>query len=131
MFRIHPETADLTFGGITVATGIFGTLSGGVVLDRMGGTLQHALVLCACGIGAGAALVIAAFALAPSFAAFTGLFALGEFAMFMTQVSGLEEARGGRRCRVYAAAYLRLLSPATHSPPTHSLPAHRRNTPPS
>ena len=88
MFRVRPETADLTFGGITVLTGIFGTLFGGLVLDRMGGTLQHALALCAAGIAAGAAFVIAAFALAPSFGAFVGMFGLGEFAMFMTQVRG-------------------------------------------
>ena len=52
-FGITGETADLTFGGVTVATGVAGTLLGGVLLDRMGASLRNALLICAggCAIG--------------------------------------------------------------------------------
>ena len=52
-FGITGETADLTFGGVTVATGVAGTLLGGMLLDRMGASLRNALLICAggCAIG--------------------------------------------------------------------------------
>lgn len=52
-FHIAGETADLTFGGVTVATGVAGTLLGGVVLDRMGASLKNALLICAGGCAVG------------------------------------------------------------------------------
>lgn len=36
------SNADLTFGGITIVCGIFGTLGGGYVLDRMNSTISNA-----------------------------------------------------------------------------------------
>eukprot|EP00887_Chlorella_sp_A99_P000167 scaffold13.g167.t1 len=91
VFAIQPETADITFGAITVATGearcacIVGTLAGGALLDRLGSSLYNALVLCAAGMAAGAALVLLAFARAGSFALFSALFAAGQLAMFTSQ----------------------------------------------
>lgn len=46
IFQLPPETADLLFGGITVATGVAGTLSGGLALDALGPSVQNALALC-------------------------------------------------------------------------------------
>lgn len=46
IFSLPPETADLLFGGITVATGVAGTLSGGVALDALGPSVRNALMLC-------------------------------------------------------------------------------------
>ena len=45
-FQISGETADLTFGAITVLTGVFGTLIGGIVLDAMGSGVTNALIIC-------------------------------------------------------------------------------------
>jgi hypothetical protein len=36
------NNADLLFGGITIVCGIFGTLSGGFILDYMGATISNA-----------------------------------------------------------------------------------------
>ncbi len=55
-FRIPGEAADLMFGGVTVATGVAGTLLGGILLDRMGASLKHALLICAVGCGVGCGL---------------------------------------------------------------------------
>ncbi|GAB4820150.1 hypothetical protein N2152v2_007196 [Parachlorella kessleri] len=85
VFEIEPEVADLAFGAITVLTGVFGTLAGGMLLDRMGSTLRNALLVCSLGTAAGFALLVLGFALAPSFGTFAIGLAAGEFAMFMTQ----------------------------------------------
>ena len=50
MFSISGETADLVFGAVTVLTGVFGTLAGGVALDRLGATMANGLMLCAVGM---------------------------------------------------------------------------------
>ncbi len=71
----------------TDSAGVFGTLAGGMVLDRMGSTLRNALLVCSLGTAAGFALLVLGFALAPSFGTFAIGLAAGEFAMFMTQVS--------------------------------------------
>ncbi|CAI7840967.1 unnamed protein product [Closterium sp. NIES-54] len=42
----HEERADALFGGITVVTGMGGTLFGGLMLDRMGATIPNALLVC-------------------------------------------------------------------------------------
>lgn len=47
IFDIPGETADLVFGGVTVLTGILGTLFGGIALDRMGSGVKNALIICA------------------------------------------------------------------------------------
>lgn len=46
VFSMSPEGADLKFGGITVVTGVMGTILGGVALDRVGSTMTNALAIC-------------------------------------------------------------------------------------
>lgn len=46
IFDLPSETADLLFGGITVLTGVLGTLCGGLALDSMGASVRNALLLC-------------------------------------------------------------------------------------
>jgi len=46
VFSISGETADITFGAVTVFTGIVGTLMGGIALDKMGSGVTNALILC-------------------------------------------------------------------------------------
>ena len=46
VFTLNPEGADLKFGAVTVATGVVGTILGGVILDRVGSTMRNALVIC-------------------------------------------------------------------------------------
>ncbi len=53
MFSISGETADLIFGAVTVLTGVFGTLAGGIALDRLGSTMRNGLMLCALGMVVG------------------------------------------------------------------------------
>lgn len=53
VFGISGETADLVFGAVTVLTGVFGTLAGGVLLDRLGSTMANALAICAAGMAIG------------------------------------------------------------------------------
>ena len=50
VFGISGETADLVFGAVTVLTGVFGTLAGGLALDRVGGTMGNGLRICAAGM---------------------------------------------------------------------------------
>ena len=47
VFSISGETADLVFGAVTVLTGVFGTLAGGLVLDWLGATMANGLLICA------------------------------------------------------------------------------------
>lgn len=53
VFNLEPEKADLTFGAITVVTGVAGTLLGGVLLDAIGSTMPHALLICGVGTAVG------------------------------------------------------------------------------
>ena len=53
VFHIGGETADLVFGAVTVLTGVFGTLAGGVLLDKLGATMSNALLICAGGMALG------------------------------------------------------------------------------
>lgn len=46
IFQLAPQTADLLFGGITVLTGVLGTLCGGLALDAIGPSVHNALLLC-------------------------------------------------------------------------------------
>ena len=50
VFSISGETADLIFGAVTVVTGVFGTLAGGIALDRLGSTMPNGLMVCALGM---------------------------------------------------------------------------------
>ena len=53
VFSISGETADLVFGAVTVLTGVFGTLAGGIALDKLGSTMPNGLMLCALGMVVG------------------------------------------------------------------------------
>jgi hypothetical protein len=53
VFGISGETADLVFGAVTVATGVVGTLAGGLALDALGASMANGLALCAAGMLAG------------------------------------------------------------------------------
>ena len=46
-FAVPGPEADSVFGAVTVLTGIFGTLAGGVVLDALGSSIPAALQLSA------------------------------------------------------------------------------------
>lgn len=85
VFNISPARADLTFGAITVLTGVLGTLTGGLLLDCVGASLRNALLLCTAGIALGAVLAVAAFWAAASFTLFSLTFAAAQLAMFASQ----------------------------------------------
>jgi uncharacterized membrane protein YgcG len=85
IFQMDGETADLVFGGVTVVTGIFGTLAGGTLLDYLGSTLRNANLICAISNWCGLVLVLAGFLAAKSFTVFMVVFAIGEFVLFFMQ----------------------------------------------
>eukprot|EP00898_Chlorokybus_atmophyticus_P002723 jgi/Chlat1/3451/Chrsp23S03766 len=78
------DNADTVFGVVTILTGIFGTVAGGALLDKLGASIPRALLQCAvCALG-GALFILLAFSFSSS-AAFILCFAIGEFLMFSTQ----------------------------------------------
>ncbi|XP_073220393.1 probable sphingolipid transporter spinster homolog 2 isoform X2 [Cicer arietinum] len=81
----HMSNADLLFGGITIVCGILGTLSGGLILDKMNSTISNAfkLLFGATFIGAIFCLVAFLFKGLPGFIIF---FSVGELLIFATQV---------------------------------------------
>lgn len=85
IYNMSGESADVVFGGVTVLTGVFGSLGGGLILDRLGSTLANANLVCGVSNLVGLVFVLLAFLLAKSFSVFMVLFALGEFALFMMQ----------------------------------------------
>lgn len=85
IFNLEGETADLVFGGVTVLTGVFGSLIGGLLLDWLGSTLSNANLVCGLGQLVGALLLLPAFLFAQTFPVFVVLFALGELGLFMLQ----------------------------------------------
>lgn len=84
-FHVEPETADFSFGAMTVVTGILGTLAGGLALDRAGSSLKNGMILCCIGMVLGAVVIVVAFLASPSFAVFCNVFAVGELLLFFTQ----------------------------------------------
>ncbi|XP_059313844.1 probable sphingolipid transporter spinster homolog 2 [Lycium ferocissimum] len=80
----HMENADMMFGGVTVISGIFGTLAGGFILDRMTSTISNAFKLLSVATFLGAIFCFAAFCF-KSLYAFIPLFAIGELLVFATQ----------------------------------------------
>lgn len=86
IFRMLPGQADLVFGLVTVTTGILGTLSGGWVLDKLGGNAHAAGRVCFMAISAGFLLLQLGFIFTTTFGAFVSVFAVGQFALFMLQV---------------------------------------------
>ncbi|KAL4447478.1 hypothetical protein ABPG75_004697 [Micractinium tetrahymenae] len=83
IFSLPAEKADLLFGGVTVLTGVLGTVSGGVALDAMGPSVRNALLLCIGGVSVGCVMIMAGFAAAKSIALFAPAFAIGELGMFL------------------------------------------------
>ncbi|GAX75013.1 hypothetical protein CEUSTIGMA_g2459.t1 [Chlamydomonas eustigma] len=79
------SAADLAFGGVTVLTGVMGSLAGGVALDRMGSTLRNASSLCAASNFIGFILVVTAFSATKTFTSFMVVFGMGQFALFCLQ----------------------------------------------
>ncbi|CAI5522951.1 unnamed protein product, partial [Closterium sp. Naga37s-1] len=80
----NEERADALFGGITVVTGVGGTLSGGLMLDRMGATIPNALLLQSQVTVVGAIFCLLAFA-SPHITLFVVFMAVGEFFIFAIQ----------------------------------------------
>nr|XP_010918401.1 probable sphingolipid transporter spinster homolog 2 [Elaeis guineensis] len=80
----HMSNADLTFGGITIICGIFGTLGGGYVLDWMNSTISNAFKLLSGATFLGAAFCFGAFCF-KSLYGFLAFFSVGELLVFATQ----------------------------------------------
>ncbi len=75
------DSADTVFGALTVLTGILGTLTGGIVLDKWHASVPAALQFCAIACLLAFILLLAALQ-APRLRAFIPLFACGELALF-------------------------------------------------
>lgn len=80
----HMKSADLTFGGITIVCGIFGTIAGGYVLDHMTSTISNAFKLLSAATFFGAIFCFVAFCF-KSLYAFIAFFSIGEVLVFATQ----------------------------------------------
>ncbi|GFY89468.1 major facilitator superfamily protein [Actinidia rufa] len=81
----HMSNADMVFGGITVVSGILGTVAGGYVLDKMTSTISNAFKLLSAATFLGAAFCFSAFCF-KSLYVFLALFSIGELLVFATQV---------------------------------------------
>ncbi|CAL0314143.1 unnamed protein product [Lupinus luteus] len=80
----HMSNADLVFGGITIVCGILGTLSGGLILDRMNSTISNAFKLLSGATFLGAIFCFIAFCFR-SLYVYIALFCIGELLIFATQ----------------------------------------------
>lgn len=80
----HMDNADLLFGGITIVCGIFGTLAGGYILDRMHSTISNAFKLLSGATFLGAGFCFGAFCFRNLYG-FIVLFSIGELLVFATQ----------------------------------------------
>ncbi|XP_074308943.1 putative sphingolipid transporter spinster homolog 2 [Silene latifolia] len=80
----HMSNADLLFGAITIVCGIFGTLSGGYILDHMDATMSNSFKLLSGATLLGAIFCFGAFCFSNMYA-FLVLFAVGELFVFATQ----------------------------------------------
>ncbi|XP_039138363.1 probable sphingolipid transporter spinster homolog 2 [Dioscorea cayenensis subsp. rotundata] len=80
----HMSNADLLFGGITIVCGIFGTLAGGLILDKIQSTISNAFKLLSVSTFFGACFCLIAFWL-KSLYGFIALFSIGELLIFATQ----------------------------------------------
>ncbi|WVZ86467.1 hypothetical protein U9M48_033237 [Paspalum notatum var. saurae] len=77
-------SADLMFGGVTIVCGIFGTLSGGFILDKMDSTISNAFKLLSGATFLGAIFCFGAFCF-KSLYGFIPFFSVGELLVFATQ----------------------------------------------
>ncbi|KAI4314469.1 hypothetical protein L6164_027375 [Bauhinia variegata] len=80
----HMSNADLLFGGITIVCGILGTLSGGLILDKMNSTISNAFKLLSGATFLGTIMCLSAFCLR-GLSGFIVLFSIGELLIFATQ----------------------------------------------
>ncbi|CAI9117659.1 OLC1v1019099C1 [Oldenlandia corymbosa var. corymbosa] len=80
----HMKNADIIFGGVTCICGVFGTLAGGFVLDRLSSTIRNSFKLLSVATLCGGMFCFAAFCF-KSLYAFIALFAIGELLLFATQ----------------------------------------------
>ncbi|KAM1794102.1 hypothetical protein ACFX14_034316 [Malus domestica] len=80
----HMNDADTIFGGITIMSGILGTLAGGFVLDYMTNTISNAFKLISAVTLIGGAFCFGAFCFKNMYV-FLALFAIGELLVFATQ----------------------------------------------
>lgn len=80
----HMSNADLLFGGITIVCGIFGTLAGGLILDKMSSTISNAFKILSGATFLGAIFCLVAF-LFKGLSGFIILFSVGELLIFATQ----------------------------------------------
>lgn len=80
----HMSNPDMLFGGITIVCGIFGTLAGGYILDRMHSTITNAFKLLSAATFFGAAFCFGAFCFKNLYG-FIALFSIGELLVFATQ----------------------------------------------
>jgi MFS transporter, Spinster family, sphingosine-1-phosphate transporter len=88
LFALSPRSVDLAFGGLVVCTGVVGTLSGGLLLDKWGSTLRNGASICFLGLALGAVFIILAFALTKTFYTFCLVFAVGQCCIFTTMAPG-------------------------------------------
>ncbi|KAI5438018.1 hypothetical protein KIW84_023945 [Lathyrus oleraceus] len=79
----HMSNADLLFGGITIVCGIFGTLAGGMILDKMTSTISNAFKLLSGATFLGAIFCLIAF-LFKGLSGFIVFFSVGELLIFAT-----------------------------------------------
>ncbi|KAF5833441.1 major facilitator superfamily domain-containing protein [Dunaliella salina] len=80
------KEADLTFGAVTVLTGVLGSIGGGRALDVMGSSLQAACVVCGLSCLLGMVLLVPAFMIMKTFSSFMALLAFGQLLVFLLQV---------------------------------------------
>ncbi|TQE02580.1 hypothetical protein C1H46_011814 [Malus baccata] len=80
----HMNDADTIFGGITIMSGILGTLAGGFLLDYMTNTISNAFKLLSAVTLIGGAFCFGAFCFQNMYV-FLALFAIGEILVFATQ----------------------------------------------
>ena len=85
LFRLRKEEADLIFGLVTVCTGVVGTVGGGVIMDRMDGSIPRGLTFAAYGTVTATLFLLLGFLVAPNIGTFVPLLAVGQLALFMTQ----------------------------------------------
>ncbi|KAK9670122.1 hypothetical protein RND81_13G179300 [Saponaria officinalis] len=80
----HMNNADLLFGGVTIVSGIFGTLAGGYILDHIDATISNAFKVLSGATLLGATFCFTAFCFSNLYV-FLVLFAVGELLVFATQ----------------------------------------------
>ncbi len=68
--HMQGSSTDLTFGAVTVVTGIVGALSGGFLLDKVGSSMRNANTQCGIAAICGCVFMLMAFLTAPGISSF-------------------------------------------------------------